>query len=569
MERVHAQARGPVRRFRTEWIAVAAQRKVRAATSGLTRRQFLTGALATTAATGLGTVAFARPSSARIRILFTNDTHGHLVPIYHREAAGEEFLTANRIPQKGVEAYLTSSVDFPDLARQYGKVGGFAHLAGLVNRERNADPERTLLLDAGDAWYGSAMALLTEGRALVRVMNAMRYDAMTLHWEFNLGREALLARVKEATFAVLAQNLVDTEFEDRVLKASLVRDLRGIRIAVIGQAYPLSLLTTERRDANPGWRMGYREEELAKEIRRVRREEGAQIVVLLSHMGTAQDRVIARRLQGVDVIVGGHTHDILWKPERVGSTLIVQAGSHGKFLGALDLELQGGRITPSVYRLIPVLADRIEPDPTVAKLIGDLYRPHRERLDAVVGETRSVLYRSDLFGGTTDAFMVAAYRDLVGADIGCAPGWRFGTTLLAGPIRAEDVYNAMKPTPSPLYTVKLTGRQIREIIEDNLDNVFNPDPLSLLGGDVQRCSGVAVLFRRGRPRGQRIARILAGAAPLQDSRPYTVATSGGRSQYRDPGARATARPAVEELIEYIRKHTPIRAERRQAYTEVK
>lgn len=221
------------------------------------------------------------------------------------------------------------------------------------------------------------------------------------------------------------------------------------------------------------------------------------------------------------------------------------------------------------HRLIPVLADRVVPDPAIARLIDDLYAPYREPLARVVGETRSVLYRRDLYGGTTDAFMVRAYREIGGAEIGLAPGWRFGATLLPGPVRAEDVHNVMKATPTPLYAIRLSGRQILEILEDNRDNVFNADPLLLLlGGDVVRVAGLQVWFRRRRPKGERIGKILVNGAPMDEDRRYAIATSGTRAWLRDPGARASARPAAEELIAYIRDRSPIQSDAQRAFTEV-
>lgn len=534
--------------------------------TAITRRAFLSGTAAATFLAGLGLAGCAQRAPV-VRILWTNDAHGHLLPVYYREQYDESFLKEHAIEPGTLNAYLTSSVDFPALARKYGKVGGYAHLATLIEKERSALPDRTILLEVGDAWYGSAIALLTEGKACVQVMNAIGYDAMTLHWEFNLGKDTLLARIKEAKFPVLAQNLVDTDFEDRVLQASMVKDLKGIKVGVVGQAYPFSLLATELRDANPGWRMGYRQEELQKEIDRLKRDEGVQVVVLLSHMGYEQDRVMAERLSGVDVIVGGHTHDILLQPDRVGKTLIVQAGSHGKFLGELDLEIRGGRVEGFQHKLIPVLSERIEPDPRINALITSLYQPHRERLRKVVAESHSVLYRRSLFGGTTDAFLTSAYREIAGAEIGCAPGWRFGTTLLPGPVTVEDIYNGMKPTPSPLYKARISGRQLRLALEDNLDNVFNPDPWQRLGGDVLRCAGVQASLRRTSPRGQRVGRVMVDGAPLQETRRYLVATSGGRTQYLDPTSEATPRPAVEELIRFIQKNPHIAAEPIQTFTE--
>jgi len=520
---------------------------------------------------GAGSTAQACPPASgevSLRILWTGDTHGQLRPIYHREFYGEAYLNAYGLEKGSVEAYLTSQVNFPELAGKYGKVGGYAHLATLINQERALYPERTLLLDSGDAWYGSAIALQTGGGAVVDVMNAMGYDAMTLHWEFNLGKEAMLARVEEANFPILAQNLVDTDFEDRVLESSIVREMGGHRIAVVGQAYPFSLLTTEDRDATEGFRLGYRDVELQEEIDRVRGAEGVDIVILLSHMGYEQDRVMANKLTGVDVIVGAHTHDILWRPERVGNTILLQGGSHGKFLGKLDLEIQGGKITACNHQLIPVLADRIEPDPEIQALINAAYAPYQAGFQQVIGESKSILYRRSLFGGTTDAFVTRAYKEIVGAEVGCAGGWRFGATLLPGPITVEDVYNAMKPTPSPIYKASLKGSLMRAIMEDNLDNVFNPDPLLKLGGDVTRCSGIKADLKRNAPREARTSNLRINGDAFDENRIYAIGTSGGRTQYQDPEAGATARPAVEELIAFIKQAGTIESDPVQVYTEI-
>ncbi len=506
--------------------------------------------------------------SMHLRILFTNDLHGHLRPLYHREDHDAQYLDAHGIARGSVEAYLGSAVDFADLAKQYGKVGGVAQLATLIKQERASAPERTLLLDAGDAWYGSALALLTQGKAPVEVMNAIGYDAMTMHWEFNLGKEALLERIGEAKFPILAQNLVDTDFEDRVLEPSLVKEVQGLKLGIVGQAYPFSLLTTEARDANPGWRMGYREDELQKEINRLRKEEGAQLIILLSHMGLEQDKVMAGVLQGVDVMIGSHTHDILWKPEQIGQTIITQSGSHGKLLGELDLEIRDGKVVGFTHNLIPVLAERVAPDAEIDALIEKWYAPHRERLLRVVGETRSLLYRRSLFGGTSDAIVTQAYRDIAGADVGCAPGWRFGATLLPGTMTVEDVYNAFKPTATPLYTAKLSGRQIRASLEDNLDNIFNADPLQRLGGDVLRCAGVKADLRAQKARNERLDNIRINDAAWQESSKYLVGTSGGRTQYMDEAAKPSAEPAVELLVRYIEQHSPLSAEPLTTFTKL-
>ena len=532
-------------------------------TQKLSRRDFLkvTGASIAGLAIAGGINGCAPKPDSIVRILWTGDSHGQLRPIYHREFQDESYLKQYDIEPGSVEAYITTNVDFQDLASQYGKVGGFAHLATLIKQERAAYPDRTMLLDSGDSWYGSAIALLTEGKAPVEVMNAMGYEAMTMHWEFNLGTETLLKRISEANFPVMAQNLVDNDFEDRVLqKNSFVRDFGDAKVAVIGQAYPFSLLTTELRDANPNWRMGYREDMLQAEIDRVRAEEGATIVILLSHMGLEQDKILAELLTGIDVIVGGHTHDILWEPEYVGETAILQAGSHGKLLGELDLEILDGKLIGIKQKMLPVLAERIEPDPEIEALIDKHYEPYEDALQRVIGETQSLLYRRSTFGGTTDAFVSEAYRKIADAELGCVSGWRFGATLLPGPITVEDVYNVMKPTPSPLFTATLSGRQIRASLEDNLDNVFNPDPLQRLGGDALRCAGVKAQLHRDFARGERLTDILVNGEAWDEDRYYKLATSGGRTQYMDENPEATAQPSVEELISFIENNSPIRSD---------
>lgn len=497
--------------------------------------------------------------SVSLRLLWTADTHGHIRPVYHREPLGEDFLKNNGIESGSIEAYLTTSVDYENLAKQYGKVGGLARLATLINQERDQYPESTILLDSGDTWYGSGIALLTEMKAPVEAMNAMGYDAMTLHWEFNMGSDIFLDRVDQANFNILAQNLVDTDFEDRILEPSMIKEIGGSgnRIAIVAEAYPFSMLTTEDREAISDMRMGYRDLELQEEITRVRTQEGADIVILLSHMGYPQDRAMAINLTGVDVIVGGHTHDILWQPEIIGETILLQGGSHGKFLGELDLEIKDGKILGFDHQLLPVLAEQIEPDSEVKSIIDRHYEPYEDMFAEEIAESDSTLYRASLFGGTTDAYMGQAYREIVGSELACTPGWRFGSTLLPGIITIEDVYNCMKPTASPLYTSKLNGNTIKLTIEDNLDNVFNPDPLQQLGGYAVRCTGIESDYIKDAPRIEKLVDPKANGEPIEDKRIYTVATSGGRTQTRDPESEQTERTATEELVEYIKNNSPI------------
>lgn len=532
------------------------------------RRNFLKRTVGLAAILAAGRAAAARASTAsRLRILFTNDIHGHLRPVYHREPHGVEFLQANGIGAGSELAYLTSAVDFALLAKRYGRVGGMAHLAALIHREREAMPDRTLLLDAGDAWYGSGIALFTQGRAAVEVMNGMGYQATTLHWEFNLGKAALMQRIQEARFPVLAQNLVDKEFEDPVLKPYVVKELGGIRIGILGQAYQFSLLTTEDPRLTEGWQMGYRVESLRAHLKTLREKERVDLVILLSHMGYQQDLAMLRQLEGVDVVVGGHTHDILLQPTLVGKTLVTQAGSHGKFLGVLDLEIRGRHVEGYTHRLLPVLAEQIEPDREISRLIEAAYQPHQAQLHRLVGTTETLLYRRDPVRSPTDQLTARAFREIGNAEIGHAPGWRFGTTILPGEIRAEDVYDAFKPTPAHLFVPRLTGDQLRAFFEDALDNVFNPDPLLRLGGDMFRFSGLAVRTRSGNRRGQRVVEMVHQGKPLEGKAVYRLATSGGRVQRMAASPGDQGKRAVDELLRYLGDRSPIRVQMEENLVE--
>lgn len=533
------------------------------------RREFLRGTAGLAALLASGRAPALRAStSSRLRILFTNDIHGHLRPVYHREAHGVEFLQANGIGAGSELAYLTSAGDFPTLAKRYGRVGGMAQMATLIHREKEALPDRTLLLDAGDAWYGSGIALLSQGRAMVEVMNAIGYQATTLHWEFNLGKAALTQRIQEARFPVLAQNLVDREFEDPVLKPYVVQELGGIRVGILGQAYQFSLLTTEDPRLTEGWQMGYRVESLRGHLKTLREKERVDLVILLSHMGYAQDLAMLRQLEGVDVVVGGHTHDILLQPTLVGKTLVTQAGSHGKFLGVLDLEMRGRRVEGYTHRLLPVLAEQIEPDREISRLIEAAYQPHQAQLGKVVGATETLLYRRDPLRSPSDQLIARTFREMGNAEIGHAPGWRFGTTILPGEIRVEDVYDAFKPTPAHLFVPRLTGDQVRAFFEDALDNVFNPDPLLRLGGDMFRFTGLAVHIRPGNVRGQRVVEIAHQGKPLEGKAVYRLATSGGRVQRMAASPGDQGKPAVEELIRYLGGRSPIRVQVEENLLEV-
>lgn len=466
-----------------------------------------------------------------LRILWTNDTHAYLRPAYHREE-GE--------------------ADYEQKARAEGKIGGFAHIATLVGRLRAELPRTTLLLDAGDTFHGTAVPLFGQGKPVVQVMNAMGYDAMVPgNVEFLYPKETLLERRKEARFPIVAANIYDQEWDDPALEQYVLRELEGVKVAVVGMAYQWTAKTGDR-GLTQGWSFGLREREVSELIQKLREDEGAQVVIVLSHMGYRVDQKYASRVRGIDAIVGAHTHDTVLDPPVVGGTVVVQAGSHGKYLGQLDLQVREGRMVGFTHRIHRIVAKDIPADPEVQRIVDEAYAPYQAKLERVIGVTKTLLYRRARWQSTMDNLITDAYRDLAAADVAFAPAWRFGATVLPGEIRVEDVYN-MVPTLGTILTYRMSGQLIRNVLESSLDNVLNEDPYLQLGGDMVRFAGMTVRFDATRPFGERIVAVQVGSRPLDLARDYAIVSAN--TQLQDaPGVtelQDTGRVAVEELIRYI------------------
>ena len=482
----------------------------------------------------------ARAAPVTIRILWTNDTHAYLRPVYHRE--------------EGEAGYL-------EKARQEGKVGGFAHIATAVNRLRRQMPAATLLLDAGDTFHGTAVPLFGLGKPVVQVMNAMGYDAMVPgNVDFLYPKEVLLERRKEARFAIIAANIYDLEWGDPVLEQYLIRTVRGVKIGIIGMTYQWTAKTGDRR-LTEGWSFGLREREVRELIGALRKDEGVQLIILLSHMGYAVDQKYAARVAGIDAIIGAHTHDITRDPPVVGKTVVVQAGSHGKYLGKLDLKVEGGKVVDFDHEIIRIVAKDIAADPKISQLIAAAYAPYKEKLERVVGITKTMLYRRARWQSTMDNFITNAYREIAGADVAFAPAWRFGATILPGKIRVEDVYN-MVPTLGTVISYKMSGQVIKNVLESAIDNVLNDDPYLQLGGDMVRFAGMQLRYNESNGFGERLVEIIVGGKPLDMKKNYAVVSANTQLQ-NAPGVsdvRDTGKVAVEELIRFIEKTSPIAPE---------
>ena len=512
------------------------------------RRSFLE-ALAAAAASGLplgahGAEFYDVPPAGNVSLLHMTDCHAQLLPVHFREPnvnlgvasakgrpphlVGEYLLHAYRLAPKTREAHALTHLDFPQAAAAYGRMGGFAHLATLVRRLRQSRPG-ALLLDGGDTWQGSATALWSKGQDMIDACKLLGVDIMTGHWEFTYGQDRVKHVVEndfKGRVEFLAQNVVTADFNDPVFKAYTIREINGVPIGIVGQAFPYTPIANPRYFV-PDWTFGIQEAELQKRIDEVR-AKGAHAVVLLSHNGMDVDIKLASRVTGLAAILGGHTHDAVPQPVEVknpgGTTLVTCAGSNGKFLGVLDLDVRDGKVRGVKYRLLPVFSNLLPADKEMDALIAKVRAPHAAKLREKLAVADTLLYRRGNFNGTVDQLILDAMLEVKGAQIAFSPGFRWGTTLLPGqPITTEHVMDWSAITYPYATLNQLSGEMIKTILEDVCDNLFNPDPYYQQGGDMVRVGGMTYTCTPEAKAGNRISDMRLDGKPIDAAKTYKVA----------------------------------------------
>lgn len=516
-----------------------------AAAAGMVLRPH--AAIGDTGAAGAGALAESMYDIApfgQVSFLHFTDCHAQLLPVYFREPSvnlgfgealgrpphvvGEAFLKTFGVAAGGPLAHAYTYLDFEKAARTYGKVGGFAHLATLVKRLRATRPG-ALLLDGGDTWQGSATSLWSQGQDMVDACKLLGVDVMTGHWEFTYGMERVKA-VVEGDFAgsvdFVAQNVKTTDFEDPVFAPYSMREMNGVPVAVIGQAFPYTPIANPRHMVSE-WSFGIQDQRMQELVDEVR-EKGAQVVVVLSHNGMDVDIKMASRVTGIDAIMGGHTHDGMPQPVIVenagGKTLVTNAGSNGKFLGVLDFEVRDGQVSDYRYRLLPVFSNILPADAEMSALIERIRAPHKARLEEVLAVSPQVLYRRGNFNGTFDQLIVDALLEVKDAQIAFSPGFRWGTSLLPGQgITREHVMDQTAITYPQTTVTDMTGEFIKTVLEDVADNLFNPDPYYQQGGDMVRVGGLTYAIEPTAGAGRRIHDMRLNGEPIDPSRTYKVA----------------------------------------------
>ena len=474
-----------------------------------------------------------------VSLIHLTDAHAQLLPVYFREPSanlgvgaaegeplhrvGRHFLERFGMAEGSAIAHAFTHLDFEAAARRYGKLGGFAHIATLLKRLRAARPH-ALLLDGGDSWQGSATSLWTRGADMIGAQRLLGVDVMTGHWEFTYGA----GRVKQAletelgSIEFLAQNVRTADFEDEVFKPYRLAPVNGVPLAIIGQAFPYTPIAHPRH-LFPEWTFGIQEQRLQKLVDGVR-AKGAKAVVLLSHNGTDVDLKLASRVRGIDAILGGHTHDAVPAALVAAQTLVTNAGSNGKFIGVLDLQVGSGGVTGYRYRLLPVFSNLLDPDPEMSGYIERVRLPYQEALGQKLAVTEGLLYRRGNFNGSFDEVILEALRAVKGAEIAFSPGFRWGPTLLPGEaITFEDLMAQSAITYPQTTLAELTGTEIKALLEDIADNLFNPDPYLQQGGDMVRVGGMTYALDPYAPIGARVFDLRVNDLPLRPGRRYKVA----------------------------------------------
>ncbi|MGB7334590.1 MAG: thiosulfohydrolase SoxB [Salaquimonas sp.] len=504
-------------------------------------------------------------SKGQITLLHFTDVHAQLKPIYFRppdlnigvgdyagippHLVGDQFLKHFGIEAGSPLAYAHTMVDYEALAKAYGRLGGLDRTATLVKAIRaERGDDKVLFLDGGDTWQGSYSSLKSNGQDMVDCMKLLKPDAMVGHWEFTFGADRVKEIVEDMGYPFLASNIFDTEWDERVFESTSFFEKGGVKVAVIGQAMPYTPIANPRW-MFPEWSFGIRPEEIQANVEAAR-SAGAEVVVLLSHNGFDVDRKVARTIEGIDVILTGHTHDSLPRAEEENGTLILASGSHGKYLGRIDLEVSGGKVTGYSSNMIPVFSDVITPDAEMAAKIDEVRAPYESEMGRVIGKTDQMLYRRGNFNGTWDDLICQGIIEERDVQISLSPGFRWGTTLLAGDdIRIEDLYNATSMSYPAVYRSEFTGAQLKEILEDVCDNLFNKDPFFQQGGDMVRVGGMTYACAPKESIGNRISemRLSATGDLIEDGKTYTV---GGWASVNE----ATEGPAIYDLMEtYISK----------------
>jgi 2',3'-cyclic-nucleotide 2'-phosphodiesterase (5'-nucleotidase family) len=467
-----------------------------------------------------------------ITILQINDTHGYL------EEHWEHFWDGG-------------------FAR-YAKVGGYPRMKTYIDSVRADKKANFLLLDGGDTFHGTYPVVESKGQILPPLLNELGIDAMTAHWEFAYGPKAFHQLVDALTYPMLAINCYDKETNKLAFDPYLIKEVGGLKVAIIGIASNI-IDKTMPAHFSEGLYFTLGKEELPKYIEQVKNEEAADLVILLSHLGYPQELKLAKEVNGIDVLLSAHTHNRTYEPIMMNQTLIFQSGCHGSFIGHLDLTIQGKKIVDYSHKLV-TLDEKIPEDETMKSTIDQLMEPHREQLNKVLGKTNTDLNRNTVLESTMDNFLLKSMLDYTGAQLAFSNGWRYGAPIPKGDITVNDLWNIIPVNP-PLSRTKITGQEIWDMMEENLERTFATDPYDQMGGYVKRVMGMNLYFKIENPFGERIQQLFIQGQPIDKEKVYDavyVTNQGVPKKYGHDKVNLDIQ-AVDALKEYLKRHGTVDA----------
>jgi sulfur-oxidizing protein SoxB len=530
------------------------------------------------------------PKFGNVCLMHMTDCHAQLNPVYFREPSvnlgigkakgkaphlvGKAFLEHFDIAAGSIESHAFTYLDFENAAKKYGKVGGFSHLATLVKRLRAERGDgNSILMDGGDTWQGSGTAFWTRGKDMVGACNLLGVDVMTGHWEFTYLDKEIISNIGDFKGEFVAQNvsvnedaLFDYRFSDfsgfdedsgLAFKPYSMKSVNGMRVAVIGQAFPYTPIANPQRFI-PDWTFGIQDQRMQAMVNKVRETEKPDLVVVLSHNGMDVDLKMASRVSGIDVVFGGHTHDGVPRPVEVsnkgGKTLVTNAGSNGKFLAVMDLDVSKGKLKDYRYRLVPVFSNLLDADKDMQTYVNKVRAPYKDKLEkklAVAGET---LYRRGNFNGTFDQIICDALNKVNNSQISLSPGFRWGTTVLPGQdITMDHVMDQTCITYPETYRREMSGEEIKAILEDVADNLFNADPYYQQGGDMVRVGGLDYVCEPAQTMGKRVTNMtLDDGTKIDAKKKYMV------SGWATVGSKSPGRPIWDVVADYLKEQGTVK-----------
>jgi sulfur-oxidizing protein SoxB len=443
-------------------------------------------------------------------------------------------------------------------------MGGFARLKTAIDRERAASSGATFTVDGGDTFQGSGPAAWSQGEVVLAPFNALGVDVCVPgNWEVVYGPDRFRDLMARVTCHVTTYNFEDIKTGERLFAPAVTLERGGVRISFVGITDPT---TTKRQPPNEVIGLDSTKLEGLKEfVTNLRTREQADLVIAVTHTGLSVSRQLAREIPEFDVVLSGHTHERTERAILEGKVIVVEPGSLGSFLGRLDLVVgEHGGVASFEFKLLSIRASEIAEDPAEHAIVQTALAPYRQRANEVVGETKTILMRDDVLESTMDDFVTDAVREMSGVDIGLSNGFRYSPPIPAGPLTEGDLWNIL-PLDARMKEGWVTGKQLRDYLEDEIELVFSPDPWKLSGGWGPRASGMDVVFESKAAKGSRLREVRVNGKLLDDATKYTIAGCERDGEPLDVICRlrgthdpvVAARSIHEALRAYLRAHPVI------------